>query len=389
MTLKQRLAKQNKTIKNDHQWRERKVRHGSVNRLSLVDDQEKILFCSSDYLGLSAHPLMQSALTNATIKYGVGSGSSALVAGYHRETQKLEIALASWLEVESCMVFSNAYMANLAWASSLIERHDAIWMHRHNHASLWDGCRLTHACIHRYNDLPTPEKIKLSDHSLHWIISDAVFSMTGQCPNFADLIAIDQASTQHELVLDDAHGIGVFGPKGRGSLAHFGHHPTQVRAIIGGFGKAFGCYGGFIAGENDLIEMLYQKARSYRFTTALPTALMSTASQALELIIASDDRREQLQANIAYFKDSVSGFGLGLQDSDHPIQSLVLGSSEKAAALEKYLWERGIWVRAMRPPVVSESGASCRIIITANHRKSDIDQLTEALERWQNKLILS
>ncbi len=180
-------------------------------------------------------------------------------------------------------------------------------------------------------------------------------------------------------MVDDAHGIGVLGRRGRGTLEHFGLDARRVPILMGTLGKAFGTFGAFVAGAEDLIEYLIQRARTHIYTTALPAGIACATRMALRLIDEESWRRERLNANIARFRSLAQGAGIDLADSQTPIQPIVLGTAVRALAVSEALWERGFWVTAIRPPTVPEGTARLRITLSAAHRDEQIDRLVEAL----------
>ena len=352
----------------------------SVGGAPLID------FCGNDYLGLAHHPEIVGALTVAASRYGVGSGAAHLVTGHGIEHSKLEEAVAEYTSRERALLFSTGYMANLAVITALAEGGDRVLLDRLDHASIIDGARLSGARFKRYphNDAAAAER-ELSEYageSEHATIvaTDGVFSMDG---DVAPLPVLAAACEHHSawLVVDDAHGLGVLGPRGRGTLEHFNLNARDVPILVGTFGKAFGTFGAFVAGDANLIEYLMQKARSYIYTTALPQALAAATHRAIELADQESWRRERVLALTQRFRQGARQIGLPLTDSETPIQPVILGSSETAQHAQLQLLEAGFWVAAIRPPTVPANTARLRITLSAAHSEEHVDRLLDALDR--------
>jgi 8-amino-7-oxononanoate synthase len=366
---------------SQHLERHRRVLHGKHAVEIRADGISLVNFSGNDYLGLAAHPELVTALTQAADSHGVGSGASALVSGYRSEHQLLEKELAEFLQREKVLLFSSGYLANLAVATSLAGKGDVIIQDRLCHASLIDAARLTDARLSRYAhaDMAALER-RLADscEGKKLVVSDGIFSMDGDT---APLQEMADLCREHRawLVVDDAHGIGVCGPGGRGSVAAAGLDQQQVPVLTGTLGKAFGCSGAFIAGSESLINHLVNEARSYIYTTAMPPALAAAARAALHRVIADDWRREQLQNLIRHFRQAAVSRGLVLMDSDSPIQPMIIGGSQAALDVAGSLQQKGFLVVAMRPPTVREGTSRLRITLTAAHRVEQLDALLDAI----------
>ncbi len=349
---------------------------------AIVDGRALLSFCSNDYLGLAQHPAVAGALVEAVHRHGVGSGASHLVSGHHREHHALEEALAEFTGRERALLFSTGYMANLAVASALAGRGASVLQDRLNHASLLDAGRLSGARLLRYahGDAADLESRLATAARPALVLTDGVFSMDG---DVAPLPALAAACRRHDawLVVDDAHGLGVLGARGRGSLEELAVGPGDVPVLVGTLGKALGTFGAFVAGDRDLVEHLIQCARTYLYTTALPPALAAATRVALALVDEEAWRRERVQANVARFRRLAADAGLALTDSNTPIQPLVLGPAAAATAASDALLAQGILVTAIRPPTVPAGSSRLRITLSAAHTDDDIDRLVEALSR--------
>jgi 8-amino-7-oxononanoate synthase len=294
----------------------------------------------------------------------------------------LEEELAAFTGRDRALLFSTGYMANLGVISALLGRNDTVLEDRLNHASLLDGGLLSRACFQRYRHADCEDlQTKLSAATgKALLVSDGVFSMDG---DLAPLPAMAALADRHQagLLIDDAHGFGVLGKNGGGVVEHFGLSQDEVPILIGTLGKAFGTFGAFVAGSEDLIELLIQKARSYVFTTALPAAVAEATRASLRFLQAESWRREQLKILISRFRQGAQQQGLQLMDSFTAIQPVLIGDSSQTVAASQRLLEQGFWVSAIRPPTVPAGSARLRITFCANHTEQQVDALLDALAK--------
>ena len=374
---------------NDGLLRQRPLLQSKQGVEVTLDGQPVLSFASNDYLGFAGDERLVKAAAIAAENYGVGGGASHLVVGHHLEHQCLEEELAAFTKREKALVFSSGYMANLAVVSTLVGAGDGVFQDKLNHASLIDGGLLSGARFQRYlhndaNSLQThverfsQRNAGLSPRKL--VVTDGVFSMDG---DLADLCGIAKVcDEQHSmLVVDDAHGLGVLGDQGRGTLDYLGVTSEQVPVLIGTFGKAFGTAGAFVAGSAALIDYLEQFARPYIYTTSMPPMLAAATRQSLALIRAADDRRERLQGNIDYFREGVRSLSLELMESNTAIQPILIGDSAVAMSVASMLRANGILVGAIRPPTVPNNTARLRITICSEHSLEMLDRLIDALSQ--------
>lgn len=364
-------------------YRTRRVKDTAGGVELEVEGRRYINFSSNDYLGLANHPRLKQALASGLDQYGLGSGASHLITGHSRPHQRLEQELAAFVERPRALVFSTGYMANLGVMSALAGRNDMVIEDRLNHASLIDAAVLSRARFKRYphGNVGSLERLLLSpNRGQSYVLTDGVFSMDG---DLAPLPAIAVACQRHGAVLmvDDAHGFGVLGPQGQGSLGHFGLGMGEVPILMATFGKALGVFGAFVAGSEALIETLIQKARSYIYTTALPPALAEAVREALRTVRSESWRREKLVDLIQYFKDGAEAHGLPLKPSDTAIQPVIIGEAAAALRVAQALQEQGLYVVPIRPPTVPEGTARLRISLTAAHTEDHVDRLLEAMSR--------
>ncbi len=387
------LASELTALRQAGLYRQRRLLSGPQGVRPRIDGRERLAFCSNDYLGLAAHPAVIEALRDGAVRDGVGSGASHLITGHHQAHAALEDALAAFLGRERVLLFSTGYMANLGVIQALCGRGDQLLADRLNHASLLDGAQLSQARLRRYPHADT-DRLKTMLGSTHrsagqsagarLIVSDGVFSMDGDLAPIPALATIANA-TGATLMIDDAHGIGILGAQGRGSLEHLGFDgadaQTAVPVLIGTLGKALGTVGAFVAGSAELIEYLIQRARSYLYTTALPPALARASLAALRIAAHEHERRDQLHRLIARFRAGAETLGLTLADSPTPIQPLMAGDIDTALRWSQFLEDNGILVTAIRPPTVPQGTARLRITFSAAHQTGDVDRLLETLAR--------
>lgn len=354
----------------------------------VANDQQFLSFCSNDYLGLANHPQLISAMQAAAGDAGVGSGASNLITGHHRYHDDLETQLATFVGLPAALLFSTGYMANIGVLGALVGRHDAIFADKLNHACLNDGSYYSQAQFHRFphNDVAALEAmLKASDAKVKMIAADAVFSMDGDIAPIPEYLALCEKYDAY-LYIDDAHGFGILGEHGAGSLSHFKIKSPRV-LMMATLGKAAGVAGAFVAGEKVVIDYLIQTAKSYVYSTPAPPALSATLAESVRQIEQGDDLREHLQALIAYFKTHLNLKKWHLMPSETTIQPLVVGDNFEALRLSETLQSQGILVPAIRPPTVPVNTARLRISFSASHTLDDIKQLISAIEQAENSLV--
>jgi len=361
-----------------------RVRHileGPQQVTPLIDGQRYLAFCSNDYLGLANHPEVIAAAQRAAREYGVGSGASSLVTGHSRAHRALEQELAAFTGREAALVFSTGYMANLGAITALVGWGTSIFEDRLNHASLLDAGVLSRARLHRYRHADAEHLGQLLERRQarrSLVVTDALFSMDGDLAPLPDLIKVVQCYGC-PLMVDDAHGLGVVGASGRGTLEHFRLTADLVPVLVGTFGKAFGTFGAFVAGSQPLIDTMVQRSRSYIYTTALPAAIAEATRASLKLVQNESWRREHLYQLVMRFRDGAKRLHLPVKDSRSPIQPVILGTAEAALKVSAQLKSRGIFVSAIRPPTVPMGSARLRITFSAGHQFEDVDRLLDAL----------
>lgn len=364
--------------------RERAVVDGPQGVEPIVDGRPLLSFCSNDYLGLANHPAVVAAMADGARRYGAGSGASHLISGHSRAHHALEEALAAFTGYPRALIFSTGYMANLAVPAALLGRGDAAVQDRLNHASLIDGAVLSRARLLRYAhrdvDAAGRQLARLPAGRSALIASDGVFSMDGDVAPVAGLAALAAAHGAW-LMIDDAHGLGVIGQHGRGTLELCGCRPGDVPLLVGTLGKALGTGGAFVAGDHEVIEFLIQTARPYIYTTALPPAVAHATLTSLRLVEEEEWRRTRLFTLIDRLRAGLRELGLPPTAARTPIQPIVVGDATKAAALSASLREAGLLIPAIRPPTVPQGSARLRVTLSAAHRNGHVDRLLDELAR--------
>ena len=336
-------------------------------------------FAGNDYLGLSQATELRTAADAAAREFGVGAVASPLVVGHQAIHRELENELADWLGLEAVMLFSSGFSANQALIKSLLGKAHWLWQDRLNHASLQEAGALSPARMQRFahNDMAAlTAKIK---PEAGLIVSEGVFSMDGDQGDWRGLTQV-AGQSGNWLMIDDAHGLGVLGKQGRGTLSEQGVAAEKVQITMGTFGKALGVSGAFIGGSRALIEYLHNHARSYVYSTHLPPPQAAAILAAVRLVQLADDKRAQLNERVQQFRQGVASLPFELLPSATAIQPLIVGDEHRTLALAAYLRELGCWVGAIRPPTVPKGSARLRITLSAAHHAEDIRALIAALE---------
>jgi 8-amino-7-oxononanoate synthase len=384
-SLEDRLASELAEIETAGLTRRRRVLESPCGRLATVDGKKVLNFAANDYLGLAGNAEIARALADGALQWGAGAGASHLVSGHLAPHEALEKEIATFTGFPRALTFSTGYLANLAVTPTLAGRGSAVFADKLNHASLIDAMQLAKANgadVQRYphNDVAALEKLlAASSAATKLIVTDAVFSMDGDLAPLPLILALAERYDAW-LVIDDAHGFGVLGPHGRGSLAHFNLPASPRILLMGTLGKAAGVGGAFVAGSATAIEYLLQKGRSYIFTTAQPPAVAWALTKSLHIVENGDALRANLMARIGQLRDGLAGLPLKLLPSLTAIQPLIVGENDAAVSLAKALWERSLWVPAIRPPTVPKGTARLRISVSAAHSEADIAQLVAAVK---------
>lgn len=367
--------------------RQRRLLDSPQAETILTNSQQYLSFCSNDYLGLANHPDLIRTMQSAAGEAGVGSGASNLITGHHRYHDILEKQLASFVQMPAALLFSTGYMANIGVLGALAGRGDAIFADKLNHACLNDGSYYSLADFHRFahNDVSALEKLlKASEAKRKIVAVDAVFSMDGDIAPLKEYLALCEQYDAY-LYIDDAHGFGVLGEHGQGTLNHLQLASPRI-TMMATLGKAAGVAGAFVAGEQVVIDYLIQTAKSYVYSTPAPPALSATLSKSVQLIEQGDALRTHLQHLIKTLKTQLKLSKWQLMPSETAVQPLLIGNNLDALELSEYLQAKGILVPAIRPPTVPKNTARLRISLSAAHKEADVIQLAHVINQAESEL---
>ena len=360
--------------------RERRVLDSPQGAHVRVAGRSLANFSSNDYLGLANHPALREAAHAAIDRYGVGAGASPLVSGQLAVHAAAEERFAAFVGLPRALLFASGYAANLGVLAALGDRHAEVFADRLDHACLIDGALLSRAKLTRYphGDFDAlARQLEASAAATRIVATDTVFSMDGDLAPVPELLALCE---RHDawLLLDDAHGIGVVGARGRGALEHFGLRSPRI-VYMATLGKALGGYGAFVGGEPAVVEWLLQRARTYIFSTALPPLAPAVAIAAMALLERDPSLVARLREHIASFRSACAEAGIAPSPSGTAIQPLLLGEAARAVAASRSLMDQGFLVPAIRPPTVPEGTSRLRISLSAAHAPADIAALAQAL----------
>ena len=363
---------------------------GSAQGAWLVVDGKKVLnFCSNNYLGLANHPQMVSAAKAAMDKYGVGPGAVRTIAGTMDLHLELEKRMANFKHVESAIVFQSGFSANGATIPALVSKEDIIFSDELNHASIIDGSRLSSAKIVRYKHCdPISLESVIREHQGTYrrglIITDGLFSMDG---DYAPLDKLVDVAEAYDLMLmvDDAHGEGVLGEGGRGIVDHFKLH-GRVDVEVGTFSKAFGVMGGVVAGKTNIIEWLRQRGRPFLFSSALTVPDTAACLAAVDILEESTELVDKLWSNAAYFQKEMRALGFDTGLTQTPITPVMLGEVQLAREFSRKLFDEQVFAMSLGFPTVPQGKARIRVMISATHSRSDLDQALESFKKVGEEL---
>lgn len=373
-------------LKSKHLYFHLKVLEGEQKPVAVFDGKEVINLSSNNYLGLTTHPKLRRAAIEATRKYGVGSGAVRTIAGTMKSHMQLEEQIARFKKVEACVVFQSGFTANSGTVSAILGKEDLIISDELNHASIIDGCRLSRATIKVFKHKDYADCERVLQETKDWngkklLISDGVFSMDG---DIANLPALCDLAEKYKCIMmvDDAHASGVLGSRGRGSIDHFGVH-GRVDIQVGTLSKAIGSLGGYVCGSRDLIEFLYHRGRPFLFSTSHPPSVTATCQAAFELLDSEvgDKLTKKLWANTKFFKRGLKKLGFDTGASETPITPIMVGEAAKAFQFSQDLFREGVFACAIGYPTVPEGKARLRTIVTAAHKRADLQKALDTIAR--------
>jgi 8-amino-7-oxononanoate synthase len=352
-----------------------------------IDGREIILLGSNNYLGLCNDARLKEAAVQTVNQYGVGAGGSRLTTGSYVLHRKLEEKIAEFKGTESSIVFNTGYMANVGVISALCDRKWVIFCDKYNHASIIDGCLLSRARLIRYKHCDVKDlerKIREYKGENNLIVTDGVFSMEGDLAPLPDIIKL---AKKHEMLImvDDAHGMGVLGENGSGTVSYFNAN-EDVDIQMGTLSKAAASVGGYVAGKKYLIDYLRNFSRSFIFSTALPPASIAVSLESIEIIRNDANRRNYLKKLTQWFKEELEFVGFHVTDTITPIIAVIVGDAGKTVEFSKNLLEDGIYVPAIRPPAVPKGSSRLRISLMATHTYNDLQYVLDKVKLHGKRL---
>ncbi len=356
----------------------------------VMDGREVLLLCSNDYLGLTGHPALKEAAIRAVERYGTGSGASRLVCGNMEPHRELEARIASFKGTEAALLFNSGYGANTGIIPTIAGRGDVVFSDRLNHASIVDGALLSRARLVRYphNDVSALASVMADTETSgrRLIVSDGVFSMDGDLARLAELVAI-KGEFGALLMVDDAHGTGVLGERGRGS-AELCRVMDEIDIHMGTFGKALGSFGAYAAASREIVDYLVNRARSFIFSTALPPAVASASVAALDLVDSEEgtELRKRLAENSMFFRSTLRNSGFNTMGSESQIIPLFVGEAEPTMEFSRQLLAEGIFVQGIRPPTVPAGSCRLRCTVMATHTVEDLSWAAEVMAKIGKRL---
>jgi 8-amino-7-oxononanoate synthase len=376
------IAAELQLVKHAGLYRQLRLVDGDQGPTLMLDGREVINFSSNNYLGIANHPALAAAAKQAIDRYGCGSGASRLISGNMTLHEELEAKLAQFKNTEAALVFNSGFQANVGILSTLAGEGDVIVSDSLNHASIIDGCRLSKAktLVYAHGDLAALEAALKSAASARrrLIVTETIFSMDGDEAPLADVVELAEKYDAMVMV-DEAHGTGVFGANGAGVVAKLGL-ASRVLVQMGTLGKALGGFGAYVAGSRGLCDLLINRCRSFIFTTSLPPAVMAMALAAIDLVQNEPQRRDVLRHNCQQLKQGLSRLGFELGRSESPILPLIVGDAARCMALSSALLARGVFAQGIRPPTVPVGTSRLRITVMATHSDAQIDRALNVFE---------
>ena len=380
-------------LKSRHLYNRIRVLDGEQKPVCMIDGKEVINLASNNYLGLTTHPKMRRAALDATRKYGVGTGAVRSIAGTMKIHVELEEQIARFKNTEACVVFQSGFTANAGTVSAILGKDDLIISDELNHASIIDGCRLSKATIKVFKHKDVSDCERVLKETENWngkklLITDGVFSMDG---DVADLPALCDLAEKYNCItmVDDAHSSGVLGRNGRGTVDHLNCH-GRVDIQVGTLSKAIGVLGGYVCGTRELIDFLHQRARPFIFSTSHPPSVVASCQAAFELLDSETGEKliKKLWSNTKFFKRKLKKLGFKTGPSETPITPILVGEAAKAFEFGRELFAGGVFAPAIGFPTVPEGKARLRAIVTATHKRADLEKALEILERVGKKLAI-
>lgn len=384
------LGEELDALKEQNLYRHLRILEDEQKAHTTFDRRSVVNLSSNNYLGLTTHPRLRERALAAIEEFGVGSGSVRTIAGTMAIHMELERRLAEFKKVEAVVVFQSGFTANAGTVSAVLTKEDVVISDALNHASIIDGSRLSRATIKVFphKDVDAARKVikELPPSQRKLLITDGVFSMDGDLGPLPDLCALAE-ETGCIMMVDDAHASGVFGKNGRGTVDHFDMH-GRVDIQVGTLSKAVGALGGYVAGNKNLIEFLYHRARPFLFSTSHPPAVAAACIAALDVLMEEPEIIDRLWDNTRFFKAGLAGLGFDTGLSESPITPVIAGESARAMKLSDRLFEEGVFAQAIAFPTVARDKARVRTIVTATHTRDDLQYALDMFEKVGKELEL-
>jgi len=377
------FQEESEELRSEGCYREMRTVEGEQGSSVIMDGRRVVMLSSNNYLGLANHPRLKKASIDATLSYGTGSGASRLISGNMEIHQTLEKELAQFKGTERALLFNSGYQANIGAIPALAGEGDLILSDELNHASIIDGCRLSKATVRVYEhiNMDALEGIlkRSSKFKRRLIVTDSLFSMDGDIAPLPDIVGLAEKYSAL-VMIDDAHGTGVLGETGKGIIEHFGLW-GKVPIQMGTLSKALGSFGAFIAGSQDLIDYLINKARSLIYTTSLPPSVCASSLAALKILEEKPQLIGQLRENSLYFRKGMKELSYPIPHGETPIIPLILGDPGRTMGMVRSLFDEGVFVQGIRPPTVPDGTSRLRITLMATHTKEELDLSLRAFEK--------
>ena len=382
------LGEELDSLKQQNLYRHLRILEAEQKAHTTFDRRSVVNLSSNNYLGLTTHPKLRERAIKATEEFGVGSGSVRTIAGTMEIHMELERRLADFKQVEAVVVFQSGFAANAGTVSAVLTKEDVVISDELNHASIIDGCRLSRATIKVFphKDVDAARKIikDLPASQRKLLITDGVFSMDGDLGSLPELCAVAE-ETGCIMMVDDAHASGVFGKHGRGTIDHFEMH-GRVDIQVGTLSKAIGALGGYVAGNRNLIEFLYHRARPFLFSTSHPPAVAAACIAALDVLLEEPEIIDRLWENTRFFKAGLERLGFNTGLSQSPITPVIAGDGARAMKLSDRLFEEGVFAQGIAYPTVARDKARVRTIVTATHTREDLQFALDTFEKVGREL---
>ena len=382
------LSEELNHLKDQGLYRKLRVLDDEQRPKTTVDHRTVVNLSSNNYLGLTTHPRLRERALEATLKYGVGTGSVRTIAGTMDIHMELERRLAEFKKTEAVVVFQSGFAANAGTVSAVLGKDDVVVSDELNHASIIDGSRLSRAAIKVFphKDVDAARKILqgLPATQRKLLITDGVFSMDG---DLGPLPALCQLAEEFDCIMmvDDAHASGVFGKNGRGTIDHFDVH-GRVDIQVGTLSKAIGVLGGYVAGSRALIEFLYHRARPFLFSTSHPPAVAAACIAALDVLLEEPHIIERLWDNTRFFQSGLKSLGFNTGASEGPITPVIVGDGALAMKLSDRLFDSGVFAQGIAFPTVAVGKARVRTIVTATHTHDELQFALDAFGKVGREL---